>query len=111
MMRLEDTPRRGLQSYFPKATAEAIDLLTQMLHIHPSRRIDVASALSHPYLSQLHNTDDEPVAGFDFDFSFEDEELDSVRLRELIYEEIGAFRPQVMPVPRRRSKKSFAGRR
>jgi len=111
MNRLPDTPPRGLQSYFPKATPDAISLLSQMLQIHPSRRVDVASALAHPYLAQLHNESDEPVAGFDFDFSFEDDDLDGVRLRELIYEEIGAFRPQVMPVPRRKAKKSLGARR
>ena len=79
MSRLEDTPKRGLGSYFPKATPEAIDLLTQMLKIDPSRRCDVSAALAHPYLSALHNLEDEPEAGFDFDFTFEDEELDAVR--------------------------------
>ena len=81
MSRLPDTPKRGLQSYFPKATPDAISLLSQMLQIHPNRRVDVEAALAHPYLAQLHNEADEPVAGFDFDFSFEDEELDSLRLR------------------------------
>jgi len=105
MTRLADTPKRGMESHFPKATPEAIDLLTKMLKIHPEKRCDVVEALAHPYLAALHNLEDEPEAGFDFDFSFEDEELDSVRLRELIYEEIGCFRPECLPVPGRKRKK------
>ncbi|GMI38238.1 hypothetical protein TrCOL_g11056 [Triparma columacea] len=105
MMRLEDKPVRLLGEYFPKATPDAIDLLDKMLKINPASRCDVCEALTHPYLSALHNPDDEPTAGFDFDFSFEDEVLDRVRLKELIYEEIGSFRENCKVVPARKRKR------
>jgi len=105
MMRLDDTPPRSLSSYFPKATPDAIDLLGKMLKIDPTSRCDVEEALAHPYLKALHNKDDEPEAGFLFDFSFEDEVLDRIRLKELIWQEIGAFRPECKVTPGRKRKR------
>ena len=101
MQRLPHTQRQNLAQYFPTASPAAIDLLTRMLAVAPSQRITVDEALAHPYLAALHNPADEPTAGFDFDFSFEDEHLDAVRLKELIWTEVGHFRPDCMPVPRR----------
>jgi mitogen-activated protein kinase 1/3 len=101
MLGLPNTPTNNLRSYFPAADADALDLLSKMLQINPNSRCSVEEALAHPYLAALHNPDDEPVAGFDFDYSFEDEELDAVRLKELIWAEVGHFRPEVLPVPPR----------
>ena len=43
-----------------------------MLVFDPDKRITIDDALAHPYLSELHNIDDEPVgeqvSHFDFDF-------------------------------------------
>ena len=88
-----------LKRQFPKAPPTAIDLLSKMLQIHPKRRITVEQALSHPFLASLHSPEDEPVAHTNFDFSFEDEKLHRLRLQELIWEEVGDFRPNCLPVP------------
>ena len=40
---------------------EAIDLIQQMLHINPRKRIRVDQALSHPYFAQLHHPKSEKV--------------------------------------------------
>jgi serine/threonine protein kinase len=90
-----------LEKQFPRAPSVAIDLLSKMLEIHPRKRITVAEALSHPFFASLHNPEDEPVAHAPFDFSFEDETLHRVRIQELIWQEIGSFRPSCLPVPRR----------
>ena len=102
MLRLENSPTRSLSRFFPSAGKSAIDLLTSMLKIDPTQRISVEGALSHPYLSALHNPNDEPVAGFDFDFSFEDEELDGTRVKELIWQEVATFREECKVLPRRK---------
>lgn len=86
---------------FPNATDPAIDLLSKMLQINPKKRITVEQALAHPFFIPLHNPNDEPIAHSKFDFSFEDEKLHRVRLQELIWEEIGDFRPNCLPVPPR----------
>lgn len=40
----------------------AIDLLKQMLIVDPSKRITVTEALEHPFLSSLHEDEDEPIS-------------------------------------------------
>jgi len=98
-------PRKSvvpLSQQFPNASPECLDLLTQMLHIHPRKRITVEDALKHPFMAQLHSEEDEPVCDRSFDFSFEDAKLHRIRLQELIWEEVGDFRPACMPVPPRR---------
>lgn len=90
-----------LSRQFPRAPPVAIELLSNLLEIHPRKRINVTDALNHPFFASLHNADDEPVAHASFDFTFEDEKLNRVRLQELIWEEVGAFRPSCLPVPNR----------
>jgi len=102
MRKLPEKPAPSLKRQFPGTPSDALDLLSRMLQIHPRKRIDVETALRHPFLSQLHSPDDEPVAESSFDFSFEDEHLHRVRLQELIWEEVGDFRPSCLPVPPRR---------
>jgi mitogen-activated protein kinase 15 len=60
---LESIPpvsKKTLNDMFPGASVEALDLLRRLLQFAPSRRITAESALSHPYVSQFHNPDDEP---------------------------------------------------
>lgn len=91
----EPTP---LTTQFPNTPVEALDLMRKMLEIHPRKRIKVEDTLAHPFLAQLHNPDDEPVAETPFDFSFENEKLVRLRLQELIWREAGDFRPSCLPV-------------
>ena len=55
---------------FPKYAEEtdALDLLQKMLEFHPDRRITIEKALEHPFLSSLHNSEDEPNADFTLQF-------------------------------------------
>lgn len=101
LRKLPNKPPIPLQKQFPRAPSVAIDLLSRMLEIHPRKRINVTEALSHPFFDSLHNPDDEPVAHAPFDFSFENEPLHRVRIQELIWQEVGSFRPSCLPVPRR----------
>jgi mitogen-activated protein kinase 1/3 len=102
MRKLPNKPVIPMRKQFPTATPEAVDLLGKMLQIHPKKRITVDDALRHPFLAQLHSPDDEPTAKSAFDFGFEDEKLHRVRLQELIWQEVGDFRPEVLPVPPRK---------
>jgi len=71
------TPRVDWRHLYPKADAKSISLLDDMLQFSPSKRIAVENALKHPYLEQLHDASDEPVANFKFDMSFEAEFKDN----------------------------------
>eukprot|EP00529_Nitzschia_sp_RCC80_P012125 CAMPEP_0113482534 /NCGR_PEP_ID=MMETSP0014_2-20120614/22969_1 /TAXON_ID=2857 /ORGANISM="Nitzschia sp." /LENGTH=566 /DNA_ID=CAMNT_0000376055 /DNA_START=880 /DNA_END=2580 /DNA_ORIENTATION=- /assembly_acc=CAM_ASM_000159 len=107
MRKLSNKPPTPLNVQFPKAPPDALDLMRKMLQIHPRRRITVENSLSHPFMSSLHSPDDEPVAEEPFDFSFEKEKLHRLRLQELIWKEVGHFRPSCLPVaPKRGSQAS-----
>ena len=104
MRKLPNKTPVSLSQQFPSASPEAIDLLRKMLSVHPKKRITVEEALAHPFFSQLHSPEDEPVCNHgSFDFTFEDEHLHRRRLQELIWEEVGSFRPSVLPVAPSRS--------
>mmetsp|Transcript_50623 Transcript_50623/g.107852 ORF Transcript_50623/g.107852 Transcript_50623/m.107852 type:complete len:545 (+) Transcript_50623:185-1819(+) len=102
MRKLPNKSPTPLSQQFPNASAECLDLLRQMLQIHPRKRITVEDALKHPFMAQLHSEEDEPECDRPFDFGFEDEKLHRVRLQELIWEEVGDFRPACLPVPPRK---------
>ena len=102
MKKLPNTRPTPLSKQFPNANEEGIDLLEKMLQIHPRKRINVVDALKHPFFSSLHNPEDEPVSHAPFDFSFEDEKLNRVRLQELIWQEVSDFRPSCLPIPPRK---------
>jgi mitogen-activated protein kinase 1/3 len=98
MKKLPNKAPVHLSLQFPGASLEALDVLRKMLEIHPSKRITVNQALEHPFFESLHNPSDEPVSSRPFDFSFENEKLHRLRLQELIWREVGSFRPEVLPV-------------
>jgi mitogen-activated protein kinase 1/3 len=102
MKKLPNKTPVHLSLQFPGAPLDALDVLRKMLEIHPQKRINVNLALKHPFFQQLHNPADEPVSSRPFDFSFENEKLHRVRLQELIWEEVGSFRPSCLPVAPRR---------
>jgi serine/threonine protein kinase len=110
MRKLPNKTPVPLSQQFPTATAEAIDLLRKMLSIHPKKRITVEQALAHPFFRPLHSPEDEPICTHGpFDFTFEQEHLHRRRLQELIWQEVGSFRPSVLPVAPSRTHKGGGG--
>ena len=55
----------------------ALDLLKKLLMFDPNKRITIDNALSHPYLANFHNAEDEPIADKvnPLDFEFEQHNL------------------------------------
>jgi len=83
-----------LSYFFPQANPEALDLLQKMLTLDPTHRIDVNTALEHPYLRVWHDPADEPSCPTTFDFSFESvDDLDE--LQQIICDEVENFRQLV----------------
>mmetsp|Transcript_29445 Transcript_29445/g.68259 ORF Transcript_29445/g.68259 Transcript_29445/m.68259 type:complete len:369 (+) Transcript_29445:48-1154(+) len=92
---LATLPRRQKQAWdklYPKASPEALDLLSKMLEFDPSKRIDATAALAHPYMHELHDAEDEPLATSIFDFGFEKQQLSAQTLRDLIFSEVQYYK-------------------
>jgi mitogen-activated protein kinase 1/3 len=90
-------PKIPWDRLYPNAHPQALDLLEQMLTFNPHRRIKVEDALAHPYLDQYYDPQDEPVAQEPFRFEMELDDLPKERLKQLIFEETGNFRPRLQP--------------
>ncbi|ELU10585.1 hypothetical protein CAPTEDRAFT_53207, partial [Capitella teleta] len=83
--------KEKLERLYPKASPLIIDILNQLLTIDPRERMTVEMALTHPFLMNYHNIDDEPICVPAFNFDFEDMDLDQVKLREVILDEVNSF--------------------
>lgn len=80
-----------LTKIFPKAHPEAVDLLSQMLQLDPTKRIKVEDALKHPFVKEYHNIDDEPSCYKELDFAFDDVLMTKEALKGAIRKEIEDF--------------------
>lgn len=91
-----------LENQFSGTPPDAVDLLKKMLQINPKKRITVDDALMHPFFNSIRDPRDMYTTNSVFDYSFENQTLDRIRLKELIWEEMINFRPGCLPVPSRR---------
>ncbi|MED6156487.1 Mitogen-activated protein kinase mmk2 [Stylosanthes scabra] len=85
--------KQKFSARFPIMSAEALDLLEKMLIFDPNKRITVDEALSHPYLSSLHDINDEPVGPRPFSFDFEHPSYTTEHIKELIWREAVKYNP------------------
>eukprot|EP01064_Diplonema_japonicum_P037502 TRINITY_DN8782_c0_g1_i1.p1 TRINITY_DN8782_c0_g1~~TRINITY_DN8782_c0_g1_i1.p1 ORF type:complete len:535 (+),score=117.95 TRINITY_DN8782_c0_g1_i1:71-1606(+) len=71
--------------------SEAIDLLDKLLIFNPEKRITVEEALCHPFLSALHDEDDEETSDVPV-FDFTDENLTNMEaVKSALYNETIEF--------------------
>lgn len=55
------TKRISFTKTFAVASKECHDLLRKLLKFNPNERIDVDGALSHPYLAEFHDPQEEDI--------------------------------------------------
>ncbi|KAL6556415.1 Mitogen-activated protein kinase mmk2 [Orobanche gracilis] len=89
-------PKQSLAARFPNMSPSALDLLKKMLVFDPNQRISVDDALCHPYLSTLHDLNDEPICSMPFDFDFEQPSITEENIKELIWRESLVFNPELV---------------
>ncbi|KAE8055342.1 hypothetical protein FH972_012187 [Carpinus fangiana] len=85
--------KQQFSARFPSMSPGALDLLEKMLVFDPNKRIRVEEALCHPYLSSLHDLNDEPVCPRPFGFDFEQPSCTEEHIKELIWRESVKFNP------------------
>ncbi|XXG76531.1 hypothetical protein AAC387_Pa08g0863 [Persea americana] len=90
---LPQFPKQQFSMKFPNKSPLAVDLLEKMLVFDPNKRITVDEALCHPYLSSLHDINDEPVCPRPFSFDFEHPSFSEEDIKELIWRESVKFNP------------------
>lgn len=81
--KLDFGPAIPLQTCFPNASANAIDLLSRMLVFDASKRISVDEALCHPFLAALTRANPHFPITTPFDFNFEKKYGDNIPLEVL----------------------------
>ncbi|KAF7153815.1 hypothetical protein RHSIM_Rhsim01G0222800 [Rhododendron simsii] len=84
-------PKKSFPQKFPDLSPIAIDLAEKMLVFDPSKRITVEEALNHPFLSSLHEINEEPTCASPFVFGFEQLSLSEEDIKELIWMESLTF--------------------
>uniref|UniRef100_A0A4W5QU29 mitogen-activated protein kinase n=1 Tax=Hucho hucho TaxID=62062 RepID=A0A4W5QU29_9TELE len=93
-------PRKDFSKLFPRASAQAIDLLEKMLVLDGETRPTAESALTHPYFDGLRDPDDCPEPQ-PYDDSHDNATLPLEDWRRLSFKEVKSF----VPFPRRDSKR------
>ena len=105
MKKLPDKTPPPFTEQFPGTPVDALEAMRNMLNIQPDKRATVEASLQHPFFAPLHNPAEEVVSERPFDFSFENEKLHRLRLQELIWREVGDFRPSCLPVAPSKTRK------
>mmetsp|Transcript_45869 Transcript_45869/g.143911 ORF Transcript_45869/g.143911 Transcript_45869/m.143911 type:complete len:411 (-) Transcript_45869:40-1272(-) len=88
----------AIPHYFQHCNPMAVDLLCKMLTFNPKNRITAVDALEHPYLSEVRDRGNEPVASSPLNVQeFEEVEKSDIsyeQVKRMIWEEVQRFHDQ-----------------
>jgi len=106
---LPDTEPRSLQSLYPNATEDALDLLQKLLMFNPDKRISAEGALEHPYIGQFHNPEEEIVCEKQINMPINDnKKLSVAAYREELYASVCKIAVEKKEVRAKKPKKKAA---
>jgi len=93
---LRKSPSKSLESLYPAADAQAIDLLKKMLQFNPSKRCTAEEALQHEFLAgvrqvEMEKTCEGPLVGPDF---LNSNEISIAEIKKRTLEELLWFKEQ-----------------
>ena len=58
----EEEQKAAWATFYPSATSDAIDLMTKLMQVNPTKRMRADEGLKHPYCIQFHDPDSEICA-------------------------------------------------
>lgn len=92
----------------PNAPEDALDLLDKMLKFDPDKRISIENAMKHKYFDNLPVEEEEKAESVSkFDFEFEDLDLSTNELRDMILHEIMLYHDQKLLDDYEKAKESY----
>jgi len=86
---------RPLKEIFPTASKEALDFLRLCLQFNPNKRMNIERALSHPYVSQFHNIEDEITCPKKICIPLDDHKYSIRDYRDKLYNDIRKRRKEL----------------
>jgi len=103
---LPDVEPRSLQSLYPNASEEALDLLQKLLMFNPDKRITAEGSLEHPYVAQFHNPEEELVCEKQIQMPINDnKKLSVAAYREELYASVCKIAVEKKEVRAKKGKK------
>jgi len=88
----------SIPQYFAAHNPLAVDLLCQLLMFNPHKRISAAQALEHPYLAEVRDRGNEPVAEVPLDprsfVAVESPDVTQNDVRRMIWDEVQTFQTE-----------------
>lgn len=84
-----------LKAMFPETEPNLVDLLAQLLHFDPTKRLSAAQALEHPYLAAYRDAPEENLPTPEIEMDFELKHPTKDELRKLVWEEVLRYHPHL----------------
>lgn len=86
---IPQSTKKEVSELFPKASADALNLLKKLLVFNPKDRLTAEQALEHAYVGQFHNAAEEPSCPFAIKISIDDDHKYSIgEYRNQLYADI-----------------------
>lgn len=81
--------QKSLRELLPRASEDALDLMSKLMRFNPNQRLSAEEALKHPYVIQFSTPEEEVVVGHAIRISIDDNTKFSVDdYRDKLYEEV-----------------------